>query len=267
VLRVFVPALRALTTHGELRRAGGGVGPHFDSYDVFFSSPGDRRWRVGRQRSRTRPEGAAQGPSQLPRREECCSNRRHALPASGLAHDGVCAGACFTYSIGFRAPSDQEVAREFLAFLQDRVAFDVPTRSGSEASAPPGGGAEKDGATGRRPSPENSLARADVRVFWASTCRTQAQIVFSRRAVALAAGSPRCAAPGACGSTCAPGCCSGSGVLRNGERVEPPGRLRRFLARLATSASCRRASASRCRSSAAARLVPRRWLRIGERYE
>src|SRR5205809_7315714 len=42
----------------------------------------------------------------------------------GWAHDGVALEPSFTYSIGFRAPSHQEVAREFLAFLQDHVAFE-----------------------------------------------------------------------------------------------------------------------------------------------
>src|SRR5262249_20553368 len=42
----------------------------------------------------------------------------------GWAHDGVALGPCFTYSIGFRAPSRGEIAREFLGFLQERVDFD-----------------------------------------------------------------------------------------------------------------------------------------------
>jgi 50S ribosomal protein L16 3-hydroxylase len=42
----------------------------------------------------------------------------------GWAHDGVALEPCFTYSIGFRAPARGEIAREFLAFLQDRVALD-----------------------------------------------------------------------------------------------------------------------------------------------
>jgi 50S ribosomal protein L16 3-hydroxylase len=39
----------------------------------------------------------------------------------GWAHEGVALEPCFTYSIGFRAPSHEEIAREFLAFLQERV--------------------------------------------------------------------------------------------------------------------------------------------------
>ena len=38
---------------------GGGVGPHFDSYDVFLlQAQGRRRWRIGRQKDLSRVEGA-----------------------------------------------------------------------------------------------------------------------------------------------------------------------------------------------------------------
>src|SRR6266481_699715 len=38
---------------------GGGVGPHFDSYDVFLlQGPGQRRWKVGRQDDLTLVDGA-----------------------------------------------------------------------------------------------------------------------------------------------------------------------------------------------------------------
>ena len=41
----------------------------------------------------------------------------------GVAHDGIALEPCFTYSIGFRAPSVRELGTEFLAFLQDRLAL------------------------------------------------------------------------------------------------------------------------------------------------
>ena len=40
-----------------------------------------------------------------------------------IAHDGVAIDTCSTYSIGFRAPSAQELATSFLDWLRDRVAL------------------------------------------------------------------------------------------------------------------------------------------------
>jgi 50S ribosomal protein L16 3-hydroxylase len=37
------------------------------------------------------------------------------------AHDGVAIGSCFTYSIGFRAPSHQELISQFLGHLEDKA--------------------------------------------------------------------------------------------------------------------------------------------------
>jgi 50S ribosomal protein L16 3-hydroxylase len=102
---------------------GGGVGPHFDSYDVFLlQGAGERRWRVSRQRDldlidaplkilkRFAPEHEwLLGPGDL-----------LYLPPE-CAHDGVALGECITYSIGFRAPSAQELGHRFLEYLQDHL--------------------------------------------------------------------------------------------------------------------------------------------------
>ena len=40
------------------------------------------------------------------------------------AHNGVAVDACTTYSIGFRAPSVQEIATQFLVYMQDKL--DLP---------------------------------------------------------------------------------------------------------------------------------------------
>src|SRR5256885_11253874 len=47
----FLPYARLDDVMVSYAAAGGGVGPHFDSYDVFLlQGPGQRRWRVGRPR-------------------------------------------------------------------------------------------------------------------------------------------------------------------------------------------------------------------------
>jgi len=155
-----------------------------------------------------------------------------------------------------------------LAFLQDRVAFRRYLRgSGSEASAPPRRRCRKGWCNRRRPSPENSLARGTWGVFWASTCRQpKPQIVFfaAARSPRSPARSPRCGRAGACGSTCGPGCCSGSGSSRQRRAGGAPGRLRGFLARLADERVLPPGERSRCRSFGCFRLVLAGWLRIGE---
>ena len=41
-----------------VRTDGGGVGPHFDSYDVFLlQAHGQRKWRIGRQKKYELQEG------------------------------------------------------------------------------------------------------------------------------------------------------------------------------------------------------------------
>ena len=40
------------------------------------------------------------------------------------AHEGVAVDACTTYSIGFRAPSAQELGTAFLDWLRDNVALE-----------------------------------------------------------------------------------------------------------------------------------------------
>ena len=66
---------------------GGGVGPHFDSYDVFLlQAQGRRRWRIGRQRDMTLQDDV---PLKILAQFRAGAGvragaRRHALPAAAL---------------------------------------------------------------------------------------------------------------------------------------------------------------------------------------
>lgn len=40
------------------------------------------------------------------------------------AHNGIAIGECTTYSIGFRSPTYQELAQQFLGYLQDTIQLD-----------------------------------------------------------------------------------------------------------------------------------------------
>jgi 50S ribosomal protein L16 3-hydroxylase len=123
----FLPYSRLDDVMVSYAAPGGGVGPHFDSYDVFLlQGQGRRSWGVGRPRGRKLDPAA---PLQILRNFR--PEMRWLLDPGdmlylppGWAHDGVALDSCFTYSIGLRSPSHRETAREFLGFLQDRVEFD-----------------------------------------------------------------------------------------------------------------------------------------------
>jgi 50S ribosomal protein L16 3-hydroxylase len=106
---------------------GGGVGPHFDSYDVFLlQGGGRRRWRIGSQRDlELKPRLPLPILARFRPEHECVLEPGDMLylpPA--IAHDGIAVDTCSTYSIGFRAPSAQEIATSFLDWLRDRVELD-----------------------------------------------------------------------------------------------------------------------------------------------
>ncbi len=120
----FIPYSRLDDLMVSYAPPGGGVGPHFDSYDVFLlQGPGQRRWKVGRQDDLTLVAGA---PLKILRRfvpqGECELGPGDMLYLPpGFAHEGVAIDACYTYSIGFRAPSHQELVSQFLIFLEERL--------------------------------------------------------------------------------------------------------------------------------------------------
>jgi 50S ribosomal protein L16 3-hydroxylase len=121
----FVPYARLDDVMVSYAVPGGGVGPHFDSYDVFLiQARGRRRWRISAQRDRALDPGA---PLRLlarfaPEAEWVLDPGDMLYLPPGYAHDGVALDECTTVSVGFRAPSADELAREFLAWLGERTA-------------------------------------------------------------------------------------------------------------------------------------------------
>ncbi|HZP91758.1 MAG TPA: cupin domain-containing protein [Burkholderiales bacterium] len=127
----FVPLARLDDLMVSFAPPGGGVGPHFDSYDVFLvQGPGRRRWRVSRQHDLSLVENA---PLRILKRfrpqGQCILHPGDMLYLPpGWAHDGVAVDACYTYSIGFRAPSHRELVADFLVHLEDRLQPDAMYR-------------------------------------------------------------------------------------------------------------------------------------------
>ena len=125
----FIPDARLDDLMISYATDGGGVGPHFDSYDVFLlQASGRRRWQIGAQEDLSLVEGMP-----LKILQNFTPQEEYVLEAGDMlylpphyAHDGVAEGECMTYSIGFRAPSYQELGEAFLQFMADSI--DLPGR-------------------------------------------------------------------------------------------------------------------------------------------
>lgn len=123
----FIPDVRLDDLMISYATDGGGVGPHIDSYDVFLLQvQGTRRWRIGAQKDLTLQTGVPLKILQrfAPDQEfELGPGDILYLPPN-YAHEGVAMGECMTCSIGFRAPSYQELGEAFLQFMTDSI--DLP---------------------------------------------------------------------------------------------------------------------------------------------
>jgi 50S ribosomal protein L16 3-hydroxylase len=120
----FIPHTRFDDLMVSYAPEGGGVGPHFDIYDVFLvQGLGHRRWQISTQKDRTLIEGAPLRLLQNFKVEQEwvmeAGDMLYLPPHCG--HNGIAEDDCMTYSIGFRTPWYQELAEQFLVYLQDRI--------------------------------------------------------------------------------------------------------------------------------------------------
>lgn len=133
----FLPDARLDDVMVSYATDGGGVGPHFDSYDVFLLQvSGRRRWRISSQTKLDLVPGLPlKILSDFEAEEEWVLEPGDMLylPPQ-YAHDGVAEGECITCSIGFRAPAYRELAGHFLAWLSETVE-DNPDFEGRYADA------------------------------------------------------------------------------------------------------------------------------------
>ena len=126
----FVPDARLDDLMISYATPGGGVGPHFDSYDVFLlQAHGRREWRIGHQKDLALQDGV---PLKIladfkPEQSFVLAPGDMLYLPPRCAHDGVAVDECMTYSIGFRAPNRGELARELL----QRLADDAPDEVGA----------------------------------------------------------------------------------------------------------------------------------------
>ena len=119
----FLPYARLDDVMVSFSAPGGGVGPHFDSYDVFLvQGDGRRTWQVSSQH-----DGQLIGNSDLKILKNFSSEGYCTLEKGDIlylpphfAHHGVGDSDAFTFSIGFRAPDFTKLKVDFLDYLDNK---------------------------------------------------------------------------------------------------------------------------------------------------
>lgn len=126
----FIPAWQIDDVMVSYATRGGGVGPHFDRYDVFLvQGEGQRQWKIGQ---RCDQHTALQADQSLHLLQDFEESECFTLSAGDilylppyLAHWGTSLdNDCMTYSVGFRSPSESELIDDFTATLQSRLSED-----------------------------------------------------------------------------------------------------------------------------------------------
>jgi 50S ribosomal protein L16 3-hydroxylase len=120
----FVPHARVDDLMVSYAVPGGTVGPHVDSYDVFLiQGLGRRRWQVSRQDDLGFVPGLdLKILARFEPQEDWVLEPGDMLYLPpDVAHYGIAETECLTWSVGFRAPSDAELAAGFLDYLGERL--------------------------------------------------------------------------------------------------------------------------------------------------
>ena len=124
----FLPKWRLEDVMASFAPVGGGVGPHFDYYDVFLLQvSGTREWQLGQvcdDATRLQENSPVKLLKEFERVQTLTATPGDMLyvPA-GVAHWGTAiTDECITLSVGFRAPSQQELLFATLETLIEEFA-------------------------------------------------------------------------------------------------------------------------------------------------
>ena len=126
----FIPNWRIDDVMVSLAADQGGVGPHFDQYDVFLiQGLGRRRWQIGAHCDADTlllPHEDLKLLSQFQATEEWVLEPGDILYVPpGISHNGVAVGSdCMTYSVGFRAPSRGDLLGHYVDDVLDGIKDD-----------------------------------------------------------------------------------------------------------------------------------------------
>ncbi|KAA0875383.1 cupin domain-containing protein [Nitrincola tapanii] len=127
----FIPNWRLDDLMISFAVTGGGVGPHYDNYDVFLLQvSGQRQWEIGPLCNEHSPRRQDAPVMILP---EWHPEETYVLEPGdllylppGVSHNGISlSDDCMTCSIGFRAPSHQEMLRSFSDYIGEHLGHDL----------------------------------------------------------------------------------------------------------------------------------------------
>ena len=127
----FIPSWRVDDLMVSYSGDKGGVGPHYDNYDVFLVQvSGRRQWEVGGlydETSPCRPDVPVKILTEWEPQESWVlepGDMLYVPPRAG--HNGVAVGEnCMTYSVGFRAPSHRDLLLDFPEYVGEQLSEDV----------------------------------------------------------------------------------------------------------------------------------------------
>ena len=126
----FVPNWRIDDVMVSFATDGGGVGAHFDQYDVFLiQGLGQRRWQIGAPcdaATNLKPHEDLRLLAEFEPTEEWVLDPGDILYLPPrIAHNGIAVGDdCMTYSIGFRAPARSELIAHYCDHLLSQLPED-----------------------------------------------------------------------------------------------------------------------------------------------
>ena len=138
----FLPGWRFDDIMVSYAVAGGGVGPHFDRYDVFLlQGTGSRLWRLGDWCDESTPRIDHDDLNLLERFD---TSVEYLLEPGdvlyvppGLAHWGIAETDCLTYSLGFRAPRVTDLMARWVDSALERIDSDLLLEDRSSVRSPP----------------------------------------------------------------------------------------------------------------------------------
>lgn len=122
----FLPSWRKDDIMISYATPGGGVGPHYDNYDVFLlQGQGRRRWKIGQHCDENSP--LLDHPDLRILRDFEQTDEWVLEPGDmlyippGVAHWGTAEDDCMTFSVGFRAPSHAEILLHYTDFVSQQL--------------------------------------------------------------------------------------------------------------------------------------------------
>jgi 50S ribosomal protein L16 3-hydroxylase len=123
----FIPHWRMDDLMVSFSNKGAGVGPHLDQYDVFIiQGKGSRRWQVGLPGGfdKINPhKDLSQISGFEPIIDQVLMPGDIIYIPANHPHNGVALEECLNYSVGFRAPSQQEMLSSLADFAIDNNLF------------------------------------------------------------------------------------------------------------------------------------------------